>query len=221
MMCSKGEVLIGHNKCVTYDKDSDMISLGFCPYFEIQGHIDAEPGFVSLPSNISELNSYMCDPMNRKGPLCSECKDGYGLSATLPNWKCSECTMNVWRVLLLNLLLELVPVFMFYIIILVFQINITSLPMSSFGNYNLIYVDETFYADSAIVTLYGVWTFDFLRHIVPPFLMISPYLKLMPSISSSLHTKYLHRFPLCSDSSNVYVRDIPTTLNLSFGYGKH
>ena len=192
--CSKeGEALIRYNDCITYDGDSDTISLGFCPYFEIQGHIVAEPGFVKLPDNISDLNSYMCEPMNRKGLLCGECKDGYGLSATSPKLKCSKCTMNIWLALLSNLLLETIPVFIFYIVLLAFQISITSPPMPSFVllsnlsliivNYNLFYRDETFYAANAITTFYGVWTLDFFHLIVPPF-CISPHL-------NSLHIHYI------------------------------
>ena len=40
--------------------------------------IISEPGFISLPENVSELNDYMCGPMNRKGLVCSECIDGFG-----------------------------------------------------------------------------------------------------------------------------------------------
>ena len=31
---------------------------------------------VELPNNISLLNEFMCAPINRKGYLCSECKEG-------------------------------------------------------------------------------------------------------------------------------------------------
>ena len=187
--CSKeGDALIKYNDCITYDEDSNTISVGFCPYFEIRGHTVAEPGFVKLPGNISNLNSYMCEPMNRKGLLCGQCKDGFGLSATSPKLKCSDCSMNVWLALLFNLLLEFIPVLIFYFVILAFQINVTSPPMPSFvllsnltlivANYNLFYLDETFYANNAILTLYGVWTLDFFRLIVPPF-CISPHLNVL------------------------------------------
>ena len=192
--CSnEGDALIRYNDCITYDEERNVISVGFCPYFEIRGHTVAKPGFIKLPENISDLNIYMCEPMNRKGLLCSKCKYGFGLSATSPKQKCSKCTMNFWLALVLNMLLELVPVFIFYIIILAFQINIISPPMPSFilfsnlilinVTYNLFYVDETFYADNSIMTLYGVWTLDFFRLIIPPF-CISPHL-------NALHIHYI------------------------------
>ena len=51
------------------------------------------------------------------------------------------------------------------------------------ANYNLFYLDGTFYADNAILTLYGVWTVDFFRPIVPPF-CISPHV-------NALHIHYI------------------------------
>ena len=57
--------------------------VGRYQYFEIRGHNKSEtPGFISLPDNVSELNDYMCGPMNRKGFVCSECIEGFGPSFT-------------------------------------------------------------------------------------------------------------------------------------------
>jgi hypothetical protein len=63
---------IGH--CLTYKNQSgkNMLYEFKCPYFQLEGHqvSDSEPRYVKLPHNISELNDYMCGPMNRKGLLC-------------------------------------------------------------------------------------------------------------------------------------------------------
>ena len=75
-----------------------------------------------------------------------------------------------YECLLLNLLLELVPVFIFYIIVQI--INFTSHAKFCIAhnlilinaNYNLLYIDETFYADNDILTLYDVWTLDFFLY---------------------------------------------------------
>ena len=66
---------------MTYDEETNTVSASFCTYFALDGHNISEPGFISLPENVSELNDYMCGPMNRKGLVCSECIDGYGTSA--------------------------------------------------------------------------------------------------------------------------------------------
>ena len=112
-------------------KETNTVSVGFCAYFALNGHNISEPGFISLPENISELNDYMCGPMNRKGILCSECIDGYGPSVTSPKFRCSDCS-NAWYGIPLYLLLEIVPVTIFYLIAIIFQLNVTSAPMVSF-----------------------------------------------------------------------------------------
>ena len=197
--CANGRVLLDDNYCMTYKKDTSTISLSFCPYFELSDHIISEPGYIDLPDNISELNDYMCGPMNRRGIVCSECIDGYGPSVTSPNYRCSDCT-NAWYGVPLYLLLELVPVTVFYLIVLIFQLNTTSAPMPSFVfcsniiriivNY---FIQHPSQAVEAIFSAsYGIWTLDFFRYAIPPF-CISPNLEI-------IHVLYLQSvstiFPL-------------------------
>jgi hypothetical protein len=71
VMCmdSRGVFLsIGH--CLTYENGRGAYEFK-CPYFLLEGHqvSEVEPGYISLPKNISELNDYICAPMNRKGFL--------------------------------------------------------------------------------------------------------------------------------------------------------
>ena len=49
----------------------------------------------------------MCEPLNRKGRVCSECKDGYGLSVMSVGYRiqCSNCT-SAWYGVPLYLILE-------------------------------------------------------------------------------------------------------------------
>ena len=158
--------LLRYNFCMTY-KEGDGVSVSHCSYFErTGGHKISEPGFIELPDNISELNDYMCGPLNRKGIVCSECIDGFGPSATSPKYKCSNCT-NVWYGVLLYLLVELVPVSVFYLIILLF---LTSAPMTSFILYSnlvltamkfIIAGQELNHYHSIISVFYGIWNLDF------------------------------------------------------------
>ena len=57
---------IGH--CLTYENGKGTYEFK-CPYFQLEGHqvSDYAPGYIELPDNISELNDYICGPMNRKG----------------------------------------------------------------------------------------------------------------------------------------------------------
>ena len=148
-----------------------------------------EPGYIKLPDNISELNDYMCGPMNRKGFLCKDCIDGFAVSVTSVGYKCSNCT-DVWYGVPLYLVLELAPVTAFYLLILVFQIHITSAPMTSFIMYSqsvmfVFLIDRPSPLEKIIpqheknllfninLFLYGMWNLDFIRYIVPPFCISS------------------------------------------------
>ena len=112
LTCDNDRAILGYNFCMTYKEETNTVSASFCSYFELNDHNISEPGFISLPENISELNDYMCGPMNRKGIVCGECIDGYGPSVTLPKFICSDCS-NAWYGVPLYLLLELVPVTVF------------------------------------------------------------------------------------------------------------
>ena len=175
---------IGH--CLTYEEGQGAFEFK-CPYFQLEGHQVShhEPDFIELPDNISELNDFMCGPMNRKGFLCEECIDDFSISMTSLGYKCSNCT-GVWYGIPLDLVMELVPVTAFYLLILMFQIHLTSAPMTSFIFYSqsvmfVIAVDrpppmekiipqyESSFLLNFNLFLYGPWNLDFLRYILPPF----------------------------------------------------
>ena len=64
--------------------------------------------------------------MNRKGILCKDCIDGFAVSFTSMGRKCSNCTDARYGIPL-YLLIELAPTTVFYLIILIFQIHMTSI----------------------------------------------------------------------------------------------
>ena len=106
---------IGH--CLTYEnQNGENVLYEFkCPYFQLKGHqvSNSEPGYIKSPHNISELNAYMCGPMNRKGFPCEECIDNFSVSMTSTRSKCSNCT-DMWYGVPLYLVIELVPIIAFY-----------------------------------------------------------------------------------------------------------
>jgi hypothetical protein len=97
VICANNNGRLGYNFCMTYKEKTNTVSAAFCTYFALDGHNISEPGFISLPENISELNDYMCGSMNRKGVVCSECIDGYGPSVTSPKFRCSDCSSAWYR----------------------------------------------------------------------------------------------------------------------------
>ena len=182
VICNKLESSLRYSYCMTYDEESGTSTVSYCQYFSLQGHNISRPGLIDLPDNISELNEYMCGPMNRKGLLCSECIDGYGLSMTSPKFQCSTCS-SVWYGVLIYLLIEVVPVTIFYVTVLLFQLNLTTAPMIGFIFYSNSIINLTTFHPiisneaqaytKVISLLYGIWTLDFFRYAIPPFCVSS------------------------------------------------
>ena len=175
--------------CMTYDENKHTFEFGSCHYFQSkQSHNITERGRVILPDNVSELNSYMCGLMNRKGPLCSQCIDGFGPALTSIGFTCSDCT-NAWYGVPLYLIVEFVPITILYFVILTFQINITSAPVTCFILYCQILFFELQYDRrppvgraiyqlqgtklSTLIMVYGAMNLEIVRFIVPPFCISS------------------------------------------------
>ena len=102
--CAEQGALLKYGFCMTFEEGKGTF-VGRCQYFEIKGHNTSErPGFITLPDNMSELNEYMCGPMNRKGLVCSECIENFGPSITFLGFSCSDCN-NAWYA---------IPLFLFF-----------------------------------------------------------------------------------------------------------
>ena len=186
-----GATALQYGQCMTHDRNTGITIVSVCPYFQATGYNILEDlvGYITLPSNISELNDYMCGPMHRKGPLCSECIGNFGLSATSFRYTCSNCTQfSLTYGIPLYVLIEVIPITVLYLIILIFRINLTSSPMTCFILYshlvmntiiiNLSYpVDQIFYQPNhfrtVVIALYGMWNLDFFKYILPPFCLSS------------------------------------------------
>ena len=122
---------------------------------------------------------------------CSECIDGFAPSVTSIGYECSNCT-DTWYGVPLYLFLEFVPITIFYLAVLIFQISVTSAPMTccvmysqllvcifvhySFKPYTSLEPSATYFIPHVLLMLHGIWKLDFFRYIVPPF-CVSPNLK--------------------------------------------
>ena len=190
--CTDQGALLKYGQCMTYEEGEGLF-IGRCQSFEINGHnvSTTSPGYITLPDNVSELNDYMCRPMNRKGIVCSECAEGFGPSLTFYGFSCANCT-GAWFGIPLFLFLEFVPITVFYLIILIFQLGLTSSPFTAFvlfsqfavtavtavfGPYSFESSPVTHYFN-AVLTFYGFWNLDFFRYVISPF-CISPNLKII------------------------------------------
>ena len=136
--CTSSGPWLDSGYCATYSEDTRTLSIASCPYFQprASGYNITKNGKISiqLPRNLSQLNDYMCGPLNRKGVVCSECADGFGPSVTSFGYRCVNCT-DAWYGVPLFLFLEFFPTTVLYVIILAFQISVTSAPMPCFIMY--------------------------------------------------------------------------------------
>lgn len=139
VICTESEALLNFGSCMTYDNTTRITSLGQCVSFLVEDrNVSMLRNYIQLPKNLSELNEYMCAPMNRKGRVCSECIDGFGPSVFTYGFQCANYT-GAWHGIPVYLLLEFAPITIFYFIILAFQISVTKAPMTGFILYSQLY----------------------------------------------------------------------------------
>ena len=195
--CDGMKAYVEDKHLITVKQNQSLVSV-----FPSKSHVvnqrinETKPGYRLLPQNISDLNHYMCGPLNRKGYLCSDCINGFGPSLSViedANY-CFRCTDN-WRGVMIYIILVFIPVTLFYLTILVFQIRMTSAPMPCFIMYSQLVVlllshplDSSFevmqtieftneghlrLVTRLILAFYGILNLDFMSNAVPPFCVSS------------------------------------------------
>ena len=166
--------------CVSFDGNGSLV-IGACPYYYHQLNY-----LTSLNSSVTSdiaFNMVMCGPLNRKGLLCSKCIPGYGIPVfSKAEVKCVLCdSQYAWP---LYLALVLVPITLFYILVIAFNFSATHPPITAYIFYcqllsyiihDVLYVRHQFetYANHtflyAALTVCDIWNLDFLRYIIPSF----------------------------------------------------
>ena len=117
VVCNENGVFLKLSHCLICNESENTVTVGQCPYYDTTGHDIIDSRYIRVPDNTSELNEYMCGPLNRKGLLCKECIYGFGVSVTSFGYRCSNCT-NVWYGIPLYLVVEFLPPTLFYLMIL-------------------------------------------------------------------------------------------------------
>ena len=166
--------------CMTYDNDSDITLVGSCP-FEVK-HKSLQQFYIPLPPTLQGLYNF-CQPLNRDGPLCASCKQGYGpavFSFDLRCYDCSKAYHGWWLFFGLEFSLST----LFFCIIISCRISATTASMNAFVlcsqivvtcvAFNAPYYEQNLgnFSKSIVLllqTVYGFWNLDFFRQIIPPF----------------------------------------------------
>ena len=199
--CEKNEAFLEFGYCASYNEYSRMLYIARCMFFQPDSRNLSQYGIL-LPKNVSQINEYSCAPMNRRGFVCSECIEGYGLSVTSYQSTCTECKNN-WEGVLWYLLVELLPLTAFYLLLLIFRVDIISAPMMCFIMYSMLVnfiittttsshsINEILFTEhrtprlgtKLLRTVSGIWNLDFMLDFIPPFCISS---KLTPFHLASL-----------------------------------
>ena len=130
LLCSRdgNHVDIIIHSCATSSGQEDDYYFSHCPF----RHIDNGTNrlYSEMPSNASQLDEVMCDPYNRRGLLCGECKDGYGPAVYSFDMTCASCS-SLWSryAISLYLFLQFVPTTLIFLCFVVFRFNVTSGPL--------------------------------------------------------------------------------------------
>ena len=192
IICGSDFPLLHLGYCMTYNESTETTEFGPCPYITQYNNITKveDVFYIQLPGNASLLNEFMCGSLNREGPLCGRCKEGYGIALYSYTLECSKCWGHGsgW---VLYYVLELFPITLMYFLVVIFHIRATSSPLSAlvFMSQIIVYtvrlnVPLTMYIENEVtgfsyvafkvlLVLCGIWTLDFFHFVIPPFCVSS------------------------------------------------
>ena len=180
--------------CMSYDNKSKVTVVGKCIYSDL-GNFNNDY-FIEQPIAVTELDN-SCDWLNRTGLLCSHCRNqSHGVAVLSYRYECVECLGSIYG-WLLYFTLVLVPVTLFFLVIIACNIRATAAHMNAYVctvqislysiNSNIGGVRTNF--DKFVVTLLGIWNLDFFQYTVSPFCIDENY-----SILRVLSFDYINAF---------------------------
>ena len=184
------DLLLQNSYCMTYSCEENTTYVGLCPYSSI---ISSLWGSTNQTSNSTELNKRTCGVWNRKGRLCSECIEGYGVPVYSYHFQCVKCSnatnLRVKEIALF-VIRAFLPLTVMCIIITLFRINVLLPPWNMFVLASQFFsvpplvqasfsraVQNNNYPQkigvAIMATIFGPWNLDFFRALYSP-MCLSP-----------------------------------------------
>ena len=170
--------------CMTQNKERTKIVVGPCPYNNNANTYHNDTTYISLPSNVTELNRRICGRIGRTGQLCGQCMEGHSPPVYSYYPQCVNCTAgtnNFAKYLAVSLL----PTTVFFIGALVFRFRATSPLLNGYILFCqiatsppilrlLVYRDyERHHVVHILPYIYfaflSIWNLDFFRLVYTPF----------------------------------------------------
>ena len=133
LVCNGNQVQIKSSICTTCSEgENGSCYIAKCP-FHLTSNVVSRM-FSQMPSNASQLDELMCGPYKRKGFLCSECGEGYGPAIYSIDMRCADCSsLRSGYAISLYLLIHTVPMTLIFILLMIFNFNITSGPLLGYA----------------------------------------------------------------------------------------
>lgn len=164
--------------CATYNEGRKLIEFGHCGLTCVKFHEEEKHSqhhiYHLLPKNLSQLNNFMCGENKRSGSLCGKCAESFFPHAYSFDSTCVKCEHSTW---LIYILVAYLPLVLFYLLILLFEVNIHSswmfgfvilsqqISMSPFLRISYSYALKLRLLPlwKILGLFYGIWNLDFFR----------------------------------------------------------
>ena len=176
-------VTVNRENCVTDSGQDGLYYIGRCLLnykFNNTNRV-----FSELPTDPDLLEDMVCGPYNRKGLLCEHCIDGYGPGVYTLDSACADCSkFSTLSAILLYLLVDLVPITLFFICVVLFRLNVTAGPLLGYVLFCQIFSVSLKYEPliyhytqsqlspvlvSVLFITFESWNLNFLKPVIPPF----------------------------------------------------
>ena len=172
--------------CITYSGQDGVFYGGICPMrYKVN---NTNRLYSKLPADPELLEEVMCGSYNRRGFQCSECIEGYGPGVYTLDRTCVDCSqLSVGSAVCLYVLADLVPISLFFIVVMVFHVKITSGPLLGYvmfcqGFSVAMEYDANVYSYlhshtspcvktvvEAVMMAFESWNLRFFKPFIPPF----------------------------------------------------
>ena len=160
--------------------DATDLLVAPCPYqYCYLDHNVTGNGLLPRVANKAILDKFVCGTSSGTGTLCGSCIDGYSVSFNSPTFACNKCD-NEYKLGVLFLFLSyILPVTILFVIIMMFDIRMTTGPIGSFiffaqiisSEYHYIVIysinannPTTLNAFNAILGIYSIANLDFFNY---------------------------------------------------------
>ena len=193
--------------CMTYNDKVNQTFVGKCP---TMCKLERDSEYIShnmIYSNTTdELNNEMCKDYSRRGQLCGDCMEGYGPPVYSYSLKCVKCKEEDFKWNLLKYIaIAFVPLTIFYFIIIMFRLSVTTGSMAAFvltcqiltipSPMRLLMDHDHNIATSTkiFISFFSLWNLDIFRSLYDPF-CIHPK---MNTLQANMLDYVVGVYPLC------------------------